>query len=145
MDLTPYLGWIVRIGMSTLRLAGALWIMAGVVCAGLLSFVLIGEHTNDLGFLLANLALPARVLGGALVAFLTGSLLLTSPRPNVVRWSSLAGIAWLIAFGPLVVTSVAAALSGYEVGPVISSSLITGFGIAGAVVGQLSSPESRLG
>ena len=77
--------------MSTLRLAGTLWIMAGVVCAGLLSFVLIGEHINDLGALLANLALPARVLGGALVAFLIGGLLLTRPGPNVVRSSSLAG------------------------------------------------------
>ncbi|HEX9043985.1 MAG TPA: hypothetical protein VF802_03070 [Candidatus Limnocylindrales bacterium] len=127
--------------MST-RLAGSLWIMAGVVCAGLLSFVLVGEHVNDLGFLLANLALPARVLGGALLAFVNGSLLLVRPGPNVVRWSSLAGIAWLFAFGPLVVTAVAAALGGYEVGPVISSSLITGLGIAGAVVGHLS-PTTR--
>ena len=103
--------------MSTLRLAGTLWIMAGVACAGLLSFVLIGERINDLGALLANLALPARVLGGALVAFLIGGLLLTRPGPNVVRWSSLAGIAWLIAFGPLVVTTVAAALGGYESRP----------------------------
>ena len=124
--------------MSAVRLAGAFWIMAGVTCAALLSFVLVGEHINDLGALLANLALPARVLGGALVAFLIGGLLLTRPGPNVVRWSRLAGIAWLIAFGPLVVTSVAAALGGYESGPVVSSSLITGLGIAGAVVGQLS-------
>lgn len=131
--------------MSTLRLAGTLWIMAGVVCLGLLSFVLIGEHINDLGALLGNLALPARVLGGALVAFLIGGLLLTCPGPNVVRWSSLAGIAWLIAFGPLVVTSVAAALGGYESGPVVSSSLITGLGIAGAVAGHLSRPARRPG
>jgi hypothetical protein len=131
--------------MSSLRLAGTLWIMAGVVCAGLLSFVLIGEHINDLGALLANLALPARVLGGALVAFLIGGLLLTRPGPSVVRWSSLAGIAWLIAFGPLVVTSVAAALGGDEFGPVVSSSLITVFGIAGAVVGQLSRQARRPG
>src|SRR5438270_12631101 len=105
--------------MSTLRLAGTLWIMAGVVCAGLLSFVLIGEHINDLGALLANLALPARVLGGALVAFLIGGLLLTRPGPTVVRWSSLAGIAWLIAFGPLV----EAALGGSESGPLPSGRL----------------------
>ena len=131
--------------MSTLRLAGTLWVMAGVVCAGLLSFVLIGERINDLGALLANLALPARVLGGALVAFLIGGLLLTRPGPNVVRWSSLAGIAWLVAFGPLVVTSVAAALGGYEFGPVVSSSLITGLGTAGAVVGHLSRPARRPG
>ncbi|NJD29476.1 MAG: hypothetical protein FIA92_14430 [Chloroflexi bacterium] len=129
--------------MSGLRLAGALWIMAGVTCAGLLSFVLIGERLNDLGALLANLALPARVLGGALVAFLIGSLLLTRPGPNVVRWSSLVGVAWLIAFGPLVVTAVAAALGGSEVGPVISSSLITSLGIAGAVVGYWSRMAAR--
>jgi len=129
--------------MSTLRLAGTLWIMAGVVCAGLLSFVLIGERLNDLGALLANLALPARVLGGALVAFLIGSLLLTRPGPNVVRWSSLAGVAWLLAFGPLVVTAVVAALGGYEVGPVISSTLITSLGIAGAVVAYWSRMAER--
>jgi hypothetical protein len=119
------------------RLAGALWIMAGVVCAGLLLVVFVGEN------LLADLALPARVLGGALVAFLIGGLLLTRPAPNVVRWSSLAGVAWLIAFGPLVVTTVTAAQGGYEVGPVISSSLIAGLGIAGAVVGYLSRAERR--
>ena len=127
--------------MSTLRLAGALWLMAGVVCAGLLSFVLIGEHINDLGALLANLALPARVLGGALVAFLIGGLLLTRPGPNVVRWSSLAGVAWLIGFGSLVV----AALGGSESGPLVSSSLITGLGVAGAVAGHLSRPARRPG
>jgi hypothetical protein len=131
--------------MSTIRLAATLWIMAGVVCAGLLSFVLIGERINDLGALFENLALPARVLGGALVAFLIGGLLLTRPGPNVVRWSSLAGIGWIIAFGPLVVTSVAAAMGGDEFGPVVSSSLITILGIAGAVVGHLSRPARRPG
>ena len=116
--------------MSTLRLAGALWLMAGVTCAGLLLFVLIGENIHDLGALLEHPALPALVLGGALVALLIGSLLLTRRGPDVVRWSSLAGVAWLIGFGPLVV----AALGGDEVGPLVSSSLITGLGIAGAVV-----------
>jgi hypothetical protein len=131
--------------MSTLRLAGTLWIMAGVVCAGLLSFVLIGEHINDLGALLENPALPARVLGGALVALVIGSLLLSTRGPDMVRWSSLAGVVWLIAFGPLVVAAVVAALGGYESGPVLSSSLITGLGIAGAVVGQLSRTARRPG
>ncbi len=129
--------------MRGLRLAGALWMMAGTTCAGLLSFVLIGEHISDLGALLANPALPARVLGGAVVAFLIGSLLLTRGGPNVVRWSSLAGVVWLIAFGPLVVTAVAAALGGDEVGPVISSSLITSLGIAGAVVAYRSRMAER--
>ena len=126
--------------MSTLRLAGALWIMAGVTCAGLLSFVLIGEHIHDLGAVLKHPALPALVLGGALVALLIGSLLLTRRGPDVVRWSSLAGVVWLIGFGPLVV----GALGGDELGPLVSSSLITGLGIAGAVVGHLSRTARRL-
>ena len=125
--------------MCTLRLAGTLWILAGVVCAGLLLVVFVGEN------LLADLALPARVLGGAVVAFLIGGLLLIRPGPKVVRGSSLAGIAWVIAFGPLVATAVVGALGGYEFGPVVSSSLITGLGIAGAVVGQLSRPARQPG
>lgn len=125
--------------MGGLRLAGALWIMAGVTCAGLLSFVFIAENINDLGALLENPVLPALVLGGALVALLIGSLLLTRPGPDVVRWSSLAGVAWLIGFGPLVV----AALGGDESGPLLSSSLITGLGIAGAVVAYWSRMAER--
>jgi len=127
--------------MSTLRLAGALWLMAGVTCAGLLLFVLIGEHIHDLGALLKNPGLPALVLGGALVALLIGSLLLTRRGPDVVRWSSLAGVAWLIGFGSLIV----AALGSSESGPLVSSSLITGLGVAGAVAGQLSRPARRPG
>jgi hypothetical protein len=125
--------------MGGLRLAGALWITAGVTCAGLLSFVFIGENIHDLGALLENPALPALVLGGALVALLIGSLLLTRRGPDVVRWSSLAGVAWLIGFGPLVV----AALGGDEFGPLLSSSLITGLGVAGAIVGHLSPRTAR--
>ena len=120
--------------MRTLRLAGALWLMAGVACAGLFSFVFIGENINDLGALLEHPALPALVLAGALVALLIGSLLLSRRAPEVVRWSSLAGVAWFIGFGSLIVF----ALGGDEVGPVVSSSLITGLGIAGAVVGHWS-------
>ena len=125
--------------MDGLRLAGALWIMAGVTCAGLLLFVFIGENIKDLGALLEHPALPALVLGGALVALLIGSLLLTRPGPDVVRWSSLAGVAWLIGFGPLVV----GALGGHESGPLVSSSLITGLGLAGAVVAYWSRMAER--
>jgi hypothetical protein len=129
--------------MSILRLAGALWIMAGVTCAGLLVFVFIGENIHDLGALLENPGLPVLVLGGAVVALLVGGLLLTRPGPDVVRWSSLTGVAWLIGFGPLVVRAVLAALGGHESGPVLSSSLITGLGIAGAVVAHSSRMAER--
>jgi hypothetical protein len=113
--------------------------MAGVTCLGLLSFVFIGENIHDLGALLEKPALPALVLGGALVALLIGSLLLSRRGPDVIRWSSLAGVAWLIGFGPLVV----AALRGDESGPLLSSSLITGLGIAGAVVAYWSRISER--
>jgi len=126
--------------MSTLRLAGALWIMAGVTCAGLLSFVFIGENIHDLGALLENPAKPALVLGGALVSLLIGSLLLTRRGPDMVRWSSVVGVAWLIGFGPLVLR----ALGGDEFGPLLSSSLITGLGLAGAIVGHFSPTARRL-
>ena len=113
------------VGTGGLRLGGALWVIAGVVCAGLLIFVFVGEN-----LLARNPGLSAMVLGGAVVALLTGGLLLARPGPGVVRWSTVAGLAWLVAFGSLFVT----ALNGPETGPMLSSSLITGFGVAAALV-----------
>jgi len=113
--------------MGDLRRAGALWIMAGLSCAGLLIFVFVGEHLENPGFLLEHPALPALVLGGAIVALLLGVLLVARPGPRVVRWSSVAGIPWLIAFGSLAIASLG--------GPgVFSSGLITVLGVAGALV-----------
>ena len=105
--------------------------MAGVACAGLFVFVLVGEHLQDLGVVLKNPALPALVLGGAIVALLLGVLLISRPGPRVARWSSVAGVPWLVAFGSLAIRSLG--------GPgVISSGLITGFGVAGALVAYRS-------
>jgi hypothetical protein len=108
-----------------LRLGGALWVIAGVICAGLLIFVFVGEN-----LLAQNPGLAAMVLGGAFVAFLTGGLLLARPSLGVVRWSTLLGVAWLLVFGFLMLR----ALTGPERGPVLSSGLITGFGVAAALV-----------
>jgi hypothetical protein len=47
-----------------------------------------------------------------------------------VRWSTVVGVAWLLAFGSLWLTT----LKGPEGGPMLSSGLITGFGVAGALV-----------
>lgn len=111
--------------MSTLRLAGALWIIAGVICSGLLIVVFVGEN-----LLAQNPGLSAMVLGGAVAALLTGGLLLSRPGPGVVRGSTVLGVAWLLAFGSLWLTT----LKGPESGPMLSSSLITGFGVAAALV-----------
>jgi hypothetical protein len=108
-----------------LRLAGALWVMAGVCCAGLLMVVLVGEN-----LLLVNPGLSALVLGGAIASLVTGRLLIARPGPGVVRWSSVVGVAWLIAFGSLTVTT----LSDPDRDPLFSAALITGCGVAGALV-----------
>ena len=115
--------------MPRLRNAGALWMTAGVVCAGLLIVVFVGEN-----LLAQNPGLSALILGGAVAAFLTGGLLLARPTLGVVRWSTVLGLAWLLAFGSLTLT----ALNGPETGPMLSSGLITGFGVAAALVTYLS-------
>ena len=118
-----------------LRLAGALWVMAGVACAGLLVVVFVGED-----LLLQNPGLSALVLSGAIASLLTGGLLITRPGPGIVRWSSVVGVAWLIAFGSLIVT----ALGDPDAGPLLSSTLITGLGVAGALVALWSARSGRL-
>ncbi len=70
------------------------------------------------------------VLGGAVAALATGALLLARPSRGVVRWSTVVGLAWLLAFGSLWLTT----LKGPESGPMLSSGLITGFGVAAALV-----------
>jgi hypothetical protein len=117
-----------------LRLGGALWVMAGVTCAGLLIVVFLGEN-----LLFQNPGLSAALLVGAIAALLTGGLLIARPGPGVVRWSTLAGLAWLIVFGSLAVK----ALDGPDRGPLLSSSLITGFGVAGAFVAFWSGRPTR--
>jgi len=99
--------------------------MAGGICAGLLIFVFVGEN-----LLAQNPGLSAMVLGGAVAALLTGGLLLARPGLGVVRWSTIVGLAWLLAFGSLTLR----ALGGPDRGPMLSSSLICGFGVAGALV-----------
>jgi len=117
----------VRGSVSTngLRLGGALWVIAGAICAGLFIFVFVGEN-----LLAQNPGLSAMVLGGAVAALLTGGVLLVRPGPGVVRWSTVVGLAWLLAFGSLFLTT----LNGPETGPTVSSSLITGLGLAATLV-----------
>ena len=72
--------------MGGLKLAGGLWIIAGLSCAMLVFFTL-GEP------------IMALFVGGAIVALTIGAVLFARPGPGAVRWSNVAGLAWLIAFG----------------------------------------------
>lgn len=122
-----------------LRLAGALWVAAGACCAGLLVVVFVGEN-----LILQNPGLSALFLGGAIAAFLTGGLLLARPGPRVVRWSTIVGAAWLIAFGALMVNGLVLGGPDRDGGPLLSLALVTGFGVAGALVAYWSRRSGRL-
>ena len=113
------------VSANGLRLGGALWVVAGVICAGLLVVVFVGEN-----LLTQNPGLSALVLGGAVAGLLTGGVLLARPGAGVVRWSSVLGLAWLLAFGSLMLIG----RNGNDPDPMISLGLVTGFGVAGALV-----------
>jgi hypothetical protein len=101
--------------------------------------VFVGEN-----LILQNPGLSALFLGGAIAAFLTGGLLLARPGPRVVRWSTIVGAAWLIAFGALMVNGLVLGGPDRDGGPLLSLALVTGFGVAGALVAYWSRRSGRL-
>ena len=103
--------------MGGLKLAGGLWVIGGLKSAGMVFGVLDEPAILALG------------LGGGVVGLTIGALLLARPGPGVVRWSNVAGIAWLIAFGALTLTEIV-----MQMGYVLSVLLLTAFGVAGALV-----------
>jgi hypothetical protein len=103
--------------MGGLKLAGGLWIIAGVKSAGMV----FGVWDEPIVLALA--------LGGAIVALAIGTLLVARPGPDAVRWSNVAGLAWLIAFGSLTVVEEVA-----QMGYTISVALHTALGVAAALV-----------
>jgi hypothetical protein len=71
----------------------------------------------------------ALMAAGAIVGLSLGILLITRASVDVVRWSILAGVAWLIAFGGMTLTQL-----NKPIGQLFSVLWLTGFGVAGAVV-----------
>ena len=77
--------------MGGLKVAAGLWILAGLSNAMLVVFTF-GEP------------IMALFVGGAIVGLAIGALLLVRPGSGTVRWSTVAGIAWLIAYGAYTLT-----------------------------------------
>jgi len=102
--------------MNRLKVAGGLWIVAGLSSAATL-FGVIGEFPQ----------MPL-MLGGAIVGLTIGTRLVRRPDPTVILWSTVAGVAWLVAFGALTWWEIASKM-GYE-GTAI---WLTAWGVAGAV------------
>jgi hypothetical protein len=106
--------------MGGLKVASGLWIVAGLSNALLVVFTF-GEP------------IMALFVGGAIVGLTTGVLLLARPGPGAVRWSNLAGIAWLVAYGMYALTQLDK--------PYLSTAVwLLAFGLAGALVAYWRRP-----
>jgi hypothetical protein len=100
--------------MRGLKLAGGLWMVAGLSSAILVFFTM-------------NETITALFVSGAVVGLTTGALLFARPGPRVVRWSNAAGLAWLIAFGAYTLTEL-------DKQYLSTAIWLTAFGLAGALV-----------
>ena len=75
--------------MASQRLAGVLWLIAGISIGGIAFFLV---DPLDL----------AIFIGGAVLAVLLALAMLVRPWPSWVLWSNLLGAAWLLAFGAVI-------------------------------------------
>lgn len=103
--------------MLGLKLAGGLWLFAGLNSAGMV-FGVWDEPP-----------LLALALFGTVTGLVVGGLLVTRPGPDAVRLSNLAGLAWLIAFGALTVVEIVT-----EMRYVSFVASLTALGVAAALV-----------
>jgi hypothetical protein len=101
--------------MVTQKWAGALWLIAGI-SSGAIAFFLVDP---------LDLAI---FIGGSVLAILLGLAMLVRPSPSWVTWSSLLGVAWLLAFGAVILTSLSLPIE-----QLLSVVWILGFGLAATV------------
>lgn len=78
--------------MTSQRLPGVLWLIAGISSGGIAFFLV---DPLDL----------AIFIGGAVLAVLLAIAMLVRPSGSWVTWSNLLGTAWLVAFGAVILTS----------------------------------------
>ena len=110
--------------MAPQRLAGVLWLIAGMSSGGI-------------AFFLVNPLDLAVFIGGAVLAVLLALAMLVRPSPSWVTWSTLLGAAWFLAFGGVILTKLSLPIE-----QLLSVVWIFGFGIAGAVVAYLRRPRT---
>jgi hypothetical protein len=109
--------------MASKRLAGVLWLVAGISSGGIAFFL---DDPLDL----------AIFIGGAVLAVLLGLAMLVRPSPSWVTWSNLLGGAWLLAFGAVTLTSLSLPLE-----QLLSVVWVLVFGLAGAAVAFARRPR----
>jgi hypothetical protein len=110
--------------MASQTLAGSLWLIAGISSGGIAFFL---DDPLDL----------AIFIGGAVLAVLLALAMVVRPSPSWVMFSSLLGVAWLLAFGTVTLTSLS-----LPVEQLLSVVWVLAFGLAGAVVAYARRPRT---
>ena len=102
--------------MASPKLAAVLWLIAGISSGGIAFFL---DDPLDL----------AIFIGGGVLAVLLALAMLVRPSPRWVAWSNLLGVAWLLAFGAVILTSLS-----LPVAELLSVVWVLAFGVGGAIV-----------
>jgi hypothetical protein len=110
--------------MTSQRLPGVLWLIAGLSSGGIAFFLV---EPLDL----------AIFIGGAVLAVLLALAMLIRPAPTWVTWSNLLGAAWLLAFGSVILTSLSLPIE-----ELLSVVWVLAFGLAGALVAFARRPRT---
>lgn len=110
--------------MASQKLAGVLWLIAGMSSGGIAFFLV---DPLDL----------AIFIGGAVLAVLLALAMLVRPAPSWVTWSNLLGAGWFLAFGAVALTKLSIPIE-----QLFSVVWVLAFGLAGAVVAYVRRPRS---
>ncbi len=111
--------------MASQKLAGILWLIAGVSSGGI-------------AFFLVDPLELAIFIGGAILALLLALAMLIRPSPRRVAWSIVLGGAWLLAFGAVLLMNLT-----LPVEEVLSIVWILAFGVAAAAVAHSRRQRTR--
>jgi hypothetical protein len=110
--------------MTSQRLPGVLWLIAGISSGGIAFFLV---DPLDL----------AIFIGGAVLAVLLALAMLVRPSSSWVLWSNLLGAAWLLAFGAVILTRLS-----IPIAELLSVVWVLAFGLGGAVIAYARRPRT---
>jgi hypothetical protein len=100
--------------MTRSRAAGVLWLIAGISSGGTAFFIV------------DPLTLAVFIVGGV-IGIVLGLAYLVRPSERLVRWSTLAGVVWLVAFGAITMLNIT-----NPIAEVLSVIWVAVLGVAGA-------------
>ena len=113
--------------MSGLRLAGVLWLIAGISAAGI-------------AFFITDVPTLAVFIAGAIAGAALGLGILRRPSTGLASWSLLLGAAWLIGFGAVTIGNLAA-----PVEELLSVVWVLAFGLGATLTAYRRHPNASYG